>query len=266
MIFTDDIADILVDLRLPFPPSDNNLVRLARLGAYPTNDYREWLRASAPLLDDARSAAAGQAGRDAVARLRAVKREPWYEAFIHLHMGTGRRDGQNYEKALFDLLSGKRCETDKRSSRLIIDREAGIWPDDSMLVKHSLTVAERGLDEPYVTVTVALAQPPIDLKMLDKVRPRCTRRYTRMVREYIETPCMVCHAPCVHNGSPRGALIVPGPCTVTAVVCANCADTLANSTATATRWVTERPDLLWEFCFSIGADGLYTMPFDMIWE
>lgn len=257
-------TDPLVSIMLPMPPSDNNLVRLARLGAYPTHDYREWLRVCAPILDDAIAdrRAHGCAWDDHDTLVR-IGRRPWFSVYCQMVMPSGRRDSANYEKALFDLLGGKRCESEKKSCRLVIG--PGVWPDDSLIGEHSLAVVARGGDDHWVHVHVCLSQPPEPLDIIAKLRHRCERRLKRMADGEVPR-CVCCNTPVTMDPMSR-TIIVPGPGTVTAVLCDGCIHQFKSADGRGRSMVLSRPDLFWEHAHQIlNSTSLYAATLDLIWD
>lgn len=255
--------DPLVTVKLPMPPSDNNLVRLARLGAYPTNDYRGWLRVAAPILDDAIADRRSNGGAwEDYGLLLSMGRRPWYSVHAELAMPSGRRDAANYEKALFDLLSGKRCESDRKSSKIVMG--PGVWPDDSLLAHHTTSVSTRGGVDHWVRVEVYLEHPPRPIDVVAKLRPKCERRLQRMIKGEAP-PCLVCRKPAEHQPSSHG-WIIPGPATVTAVICTDCAPCFDSHRGTGREMILSRPDLHWEFVHAQHDGMLYEHTIDLIWN
>ena len=265
MIQTSSLNPILF-LRVPLPPSDNNLVRLARLGAYPTTDYREWLRVCAPILDDA---IASTPLEELKTRefLRSVNREPWYEVYTELALPGGRRDGANYEKALFDLLSGKRLEQpSKKSSKLVMG--PGLWPDDSLIRAHTTTVVSRREPEPNAIVSVYLTRPPYDDATGGRFRPRCLRA----IEQVVAGKARKCISPnCGKRLSSAGqCTVIPATSGSVATICRRCTATMLSRPWVTEHMVAEFPCLHWEYAY-LGVDDspygpLATRYTDLIWE
>jgi hypothetical protein len=124
------------------PPTDNHLARTAPGGRrYPTERYRQWLALEHT-------------------RLRAVlgdwepDRTTWWRVTLSLRLGSRPGDGQNRQKAIYDLLAG-RCV----AGRSIVDGK-GLWDNDARIRMIEAEVVCIGHHQPGVTISALPTMEP----------------------------------------------------------------------------------------------------------